>query len=443
MRVNEVVSFGVKTAQVSFKNKRLVFTWGEKFLRYIYGTRQFNALFFVYLHELSHIVHRDVFNWFQDPVHNKLDNIATDMRINSGLVTGREPAPTNLALIEPFIDEDGNLFELITVKGVAAQLQLPPPAELQTREFYLAWLLDVWEKSAPEPGDGDCDDGEGEGSGSPGGKPSKGRGGKQPGQGEGALPPFDKSKAHPGEENRRDVLERLAGVANHVDFDQLSENEQRRLASEIYAQLKEAQKQAGNTPSPFDALIEEFGEFCEPKLTWQDRVQNFVRMGGAPLVQVRYTRLGRYGTQPATVVIPAGRGAILADSSGSVGNADWSSFFDEMYGIKLQLSITLDIIPFDGEPGPLFEDWDPRKGMGKFRERAGGTMFAPPFIALCEGEFAGRFYRMWENYTFAVLMTDGYPCDGWPEESLIRRPTLVVTTNDVEVPSYLTKVLLK
>jgi predicted metal-dependent peptidase len=117
-------------------------------------------------------------------------------------------------------------------------------------------------------------------------------------------------------------------------------------------------------------------------------------------------------------------GAIIFDSSGSIDDKRYSSFWKEVDNMKSS-GINLVLIECDCDIKMVCEyKRAPKK---KNRIGYGGTDFRPPFDLINNKSYTngkGEVFKIKQPIDFIVYFTDGQGC--YPEPSMVRKPTLWV-----------------
>lgn len=242
-----------------------------------------------------------------------------------------------------------------------------------------------------------------------------------------------------------DLIKEMSDMCHHDDMidDDLSEAEIRghneSFAATIKAALeKDPNHNAGNLPFNLSESIQNFLDFAAPQINWKQGLKRFVDTSSTGRLKASFSRLNRWGGLPRMIISPQKTGLIWLDQSGSMEDEAVDACFNEMKGV-FDADTTLDLITFDATPSPIILNWKPKakKNGGKFRNKRGGTMFEPLYIALKTGKFGDQIYPKRSKYSFVILMTDGCPCDRWPEKKELGVPLIVVNTTELEIPAYI------
>ena len=247
------------------------------------------------------------------------------------------------------------------------------------------WIYDQLKKNAKKkPGKGQGN-GQGQGQGQPG------QPGDQPGMGdEWNIGGFIK----PTGENGKEM------TTNEVRV------EEQRWIQE-FIQAANVAKAIGKLPAGIERML---GEMTDPKINWKSILHRFLTATvrndyNWSRPNRRYVAQGLYMPHLQSPAI--GKGVIMVDTSGSVGERELNQLASEIKAITDAYKVDLTVIYVDSEVAgvDLIDSWNPVVNLKP--KGGGGTSFAPGFEHVeAEGIEAN----------FGLYLTDGYSND-FPEQA--------------------------
>jgi predicted metal-dependent peptidase len=178
-------------------------------------------------------------------------------------------------------------------------------------------------------------------------------------------------------------------------------------AKELIKNAFKDAKMRGDVPGDLSSYIDLF--LAPPKIDWRQEVRTFTSTTGNVVAKTTMSkRSKRYKTFPAIKIQRTQRLAIIADSSGSVSDAEFSEFFNEMNGILAEnceiyfIQADANVDQIDNYKGRLPEN------MQVNRMGYGGTAFGPALhFVKTSGREQDRFPPI-DKVDGVIYMTDGY-----------------------------------
>lgn len=166
-------------------------------------------------------------------------------------------------------------------------------------------------------------------------------------------------------------------------------------------------KMRGDVPGGLGDYVDAL--LAPAKIDWRHEVKKFTATAGNVVAKTTMTRRSkRFGTFPATKISRTQRLAIIADSSGSVSDAEFVAFFSELRGI-LQSNVQIIFIQADADVDQI-DIYDKRlpEQMRINRMGYGGTAFGPALrFVRTQGRQQSK-YKPIGRVDGTIYMTDGY-----------------------------------
>ena len=330
----------------------------------------------VYFHETLHLVQDHASRRRQIDAHPGKFNIAADLEINDDLQAGKWKLPKGGLLPSQFGLQDG-----LTAEAYYAALPDPPPQKAQ---------------GGGESGAGGAGEDDGD---------QEAGGGEEGVDGKNAGPPGEDwgGNCGSGAGNPSNMEKELVG-----DTEGRSHAELERARRAVASEITKTQKSQGWMPGSLRRWAD--GYLAPPVVPWQTILARTVRRAvqyRAGLVdysyQIRNARQGGFGTGIGKVILPGLHApvpevAVVVDTSGSMGSAEFVAILAEVKGILASTGaparfISADAVVHDNVRVNTVSD------AAKNLSGGGGTDFRPAFEALKTAK---------PKPSIIIYATDGY-----------------------------------
>lgn len=237
-----------------------------------------------------------------------------------------------------------------------------------------------------------------------------------------------------GCEDSKEVSKELGEVEEYQFEENETENEVDRRWEQIISQAANDAASAGNMPGEFEELVTRM--LGVTPLPWPVLLRQFlirnVRRGRSFKRPNRRT-LYRQDIAPSRMTKGLGKLVLGVDVSGSMDQEEMNKALATCIDIgKVYPDFELGIIQFDTDITK--QDWFTRFNANKdyFKNWSwkgrGGTSYV-------------AFFKQIKSFNadIVVLVTDGYPNDGWPDMRLIRTPVMWLITKEADIPENVKK----
>jgi predicted metal-dependent peptidase len=178
-------------------------------------------------------------------------------------------------------------------------------------------------------------------------------------------------------------------------------------AKELIKQAFKDAKMRGDVPGNLASYVDFI--LSPPRIDWRSEVRDFTATAGSVSAKTTMTRKSkRSGTYPSIKIRSTQKLAIIADTSGSVSDEEFQSFFEEMNGI---LAENAEIIFIQADAG--VDSVDLYKGrlpenLSIMRVGNGGTAFGPALYYVKTRGSEQDEFDMIDRVDGVIYMTDGH-----------------------------------
>lgn len=133
------------------------------------------------------------------------------------------------------------------------------------------------------------------------------------------------------DEEIKDAIEQLAAEGSDP-WESVAKGTSDLSVRELIKSALKDSKMRGDVPGGLSSYIDAF--LSPPKIDWRHELRKFTSLMGDVVAKTTMSkRSKRYGTFPATKIKRTQRVAVIADTSGSVSDEEFTAFFGEMGGI--------------------------------------------------------------------------------------------------------------
>ena len=277
--------------------------------------------------------------------------------------------------------------------------------------------------SAPQAGSGDGANADGQGAGDSG----------QLGPGEGGSGDEASGEDPAGMAGKASLLNQLGSVAAaNLDNESIADAERR--WEQIVSEAANTAAQAGKLPGAFEELVNSL--IGTTGLPWPILLRTYLTrtvQHGRSYRRPNRRTLWRKDIQPSRISKGLGKVIFGVDTSGSMDQVQMNKALEACIDIgKVYPDFELGIVQFDTHISNV--DWFTRFNVNKeyFKtwswKGRGGTSYVAFFDSIAQ-------YRA----NVVVLVTDGYPNDGWPDMRKVTVPVIWLITEEASIPENVSK----